>query len=109
MLKDIKTIRKNLAEYKRWGFKINLIKYITSSKYRAGLFKRRGEYWKLKAKHVGYLMTENTPGAMFNEVLIDRIYDVGGGSNLKRMISLLTSVLITETAQYGGPRNSRPM
>ena len=79
MLKDVKAIRKNLTEFKRLEFKINLIKYITSNRYRTSLFKRKAGYWKEMAENLGYYMTKNSPGELFYEVLFDKIYDVGGG------------------------------
>ncbi len=70
-MKDLKAIRKRIADYKELGFKVNLIKFYTSKQYRNFLFRK-------KIEGLGYYSSDKTPEELFKEVLIDKIYNIKG-------------------------------
>ena len=73
MLDAIKKQFKIKKDAKKLGLSYSIPLVFISKNYGTN---QQLKYWRLKAKNIGYLMTENAPGNMFNEILVDKVYDV---------------------------------
>ena len=74
----IRHARRIKEVYNDAGIKVSLLRYILSKRYRSEKKNERKEYWRKKTQDLGYFSTANTPGDLFNEVLLDKIYKVDG-------------------------------
>lgn len=76
--REIRHIKRIREIYEIIGIKVSLPWYLLSKRYRIKKKVERKEYYRKKARDLGYFSTLNTPGILFNEVLFDKVYEVDG-------------------------------
>jgi len=78
VLGRIKGVKEFAKECKEKGIEFNLITALISKNYRKQKHRERLDYCRRNSKKRGYIMSDNSPGNLFDEILIDKIYNIDG-------------------------------